>query len=304
MKRMLHIAILLTLTLIAGSSLAQQEALYSQYMHNPFIYNPAYAGSRNTISSTASYRSQWASVPGHPVTTTLNIHGPVKHEKMAVGLNIINDKLGAQSNFGALLTYAYQIRLGAGLLSFGLRGGIYRYQFDTGILNLEDNTDSDIATSLQVKTQSKVEFGLYYYTKSFYAGLAISNVTPITIEYNTNLSQSLNRHYFFHVGKAIEITDYLLVKPSFMIRYVAGAPVNYGITTKFLVKKLIWVGMSYRSSQDIALLLEINLKDFMRLGYSYDVLSASKSGFGGTNEIFLGIDINRNRNKIVSSRYL
>ncbi|WP_448520107.1 type IX secretion system membrane protein PorP/SprF, partial [Rhodoflexus sp.] len=38
---------------------AQQDPMFTQYMFNGLVLNPAYAGSRETINLTALHRTQW-----------------------------------------------------------------------------------------------------------------------------------------------------------------------------------------------------------------------------------------------------
>ncbi|WP_289046781.1 type IX secretion system membrane protein PorP/SprF, partial [uncultured Olleya sp.] len=56
---------------------AQQDPQYTQYMYNMNVVNPAYAGSTESVSIGALYRSQWVGLEGAPTTGTLAIHSPV-----------------------------------------------------------------------------------------------------------------------------------------------------------------------------------------------------------------------------------
>ncbi|MBL4623950.1 MAG: type IX secretion system membrane protein PorP/SprF [Flavobacteriales bacterium] len=301
MKRLVYISVFI---LLSQLGFAQQDALYSQYMHNPFMYNPAYAGSRNTLSGTISSRKQWKFIPGNPKTYSLNFHSPIKNEKMAIGINILSDALGPQKNLAMLATYAYHLKFRAGILSLGLRAGVYSYRLDRSQLNFRDQRDTHISANMSSKTLPTFDFGAYYYTKSFYAGVAVAHIAPVNINYTNNYEMRLNRHYYVHMGKAFRITDYFLVKPSTLVRIVPGAPVNYDLTLMMLFQKVFWFGTSYRSSGDLILIFEVNIGDFMRVGHANDFLSLAKVGSGGTNEIFIGVDIRQRKKKVVSPRYL
>ena len=53
--------LLITLLLLSGVSYrlaAQQNIVYSQYIYNGLLINPAYAGSHVQLSATLSYRNQ------------------------------------------------------------------------------------------------------------------------------------------------------------------------------------------------------------------------------------------------------
>ena len=72
---------------------AQQLPQFTQYMYNTISINPAYAGSRETLSVVGLHRSQWVGLEGGPTTQTLSIHTPLRNEKIGLGLSIINDEL-------------------------------------------------------------------------------------------------------------------------------------------------------------------------------------------------------------------
>ena len=53
--------------------MAQQLPQFTQYMYNTIAINPAYAGSRETLTIVGLHRNQWAGFPGAPTTQTLSI---------------------------------------------------------------------------------------------------------------------------------------------------------------------------------------------------------------------------------------
>ena len=68
--------VLLLLPVLIVKSYAQQIPVMSQYMFNGLVINPAYAGSKDYMSTTLMVRKQWAGYEGSPVTENASIHGP------------------------------------------------------------------------------------------------------------------------------------------------------------------------------------------------------------------------------------
>ena len=66
------------LMLLSGAIYAQQDAQFTQYMYNTVNVNPAYAGSRNSMSVFALHRTQWVGLDGAPVTNQASINTPIK----------------------------------------------------------------------------------------------------------------------------------------------------------------------------------------------------------------------------------
>lgn len=306
--------ILLGLMLIIGGLQlqAQQDAMYSQYMFNPFAVNPAYAGSRSSLSGVILGRKQWAGINGAPTTGTFALHSPFKGKNFALGFNAIMDKIGPSTNSGALATYAYHLKLGPGKLSLGLRGGVYSNRLDKSVLIFDDGTDVNNTGGYYQKIVPTFDFGGYYYTEKFYVGLSSNHIlssgtTSIdsVVNNSSTVFSTYDRHFMLASGYAFDINPDVVLKPSVFIKYVHGAPVNVDINMSVLLKKVFWVGMSLRSSKDLVAVLEYNFSNFMRLGYSYDfTFGPVRTYTTGSHEIFLGFDLDVSRKDAVSPRYL
>src|SRR4051812_13216155 len=78
----------------------QTEPLYSQYMFNTLPLNPAYAGSRENLSLTTTYRKQWIDLDGAPSTQVFSAHSPIKNKNISLGFSAVHDKIGVTSKTG------------------------------------------------------------------------------------------------------------------------------------------------------------------------------------------------------------
>ena len=286
---------------------AQQDALFSQYMFNPLAINPAYTGSRESISSVLLYRSQWVGMSGAPNTATFTTHSPIKGKNFALGFSMGGEKIGPTTNGNAALTYAYRIRLGQGKLSFGLRGGLFSSRLDGGMLNYNDQNDYHNSGAQLKAVAPNFDFGTYYYTTKFYIGLSASHLLGQQLSYNSDngINLELAQHFMLASGYAMEINKNFVFKPSVLIKYAEGAPVNIDLNASMLFNKVLWFGASYRSSGSLVFITEYNITDFLRLGYSYDMaLGQLKKYNSGSHEIFIGTDFTIGKNKVISPRYM
>jgi len=165
------------LMFMSCSGFAQQDAIYNQYMFNPFAINPAYAGSRNAVNLVMINRNQWVGIDGAPNTQTLSGHVPTNKNSLAWGANISRDKLGPTTNLWAAATGAYHLKLESGTLSFGLRGGIYNCVIDHGVLNFREQNDALDNKERLSSIVPTFDFGLYYFTERFFAGISATHLT-------------------------------------------------------------------------------------------------------------------------------
>lgn len=303
--RLIHIVFLLLVSLPLS---AQQDALYSQYLFNAFTVNPAYAGSRQSMSFVALAREQWMGMDGAPSSQTFSVHSPFRGKSFAAGVNVINDKVGPVSNLGAFGTYAYHLRLREGHLSFGLRGGVFQSTFNQGLLEYKDESEVFLGNGSTQAMIPSFDFGVYYYGKAAFLGVSSTHLSEQTISYGGNWAGAdlaLKRHYMLLAGYAWKISDYVHFKPSTLVKYVPNSPLNVDVNASFLFYNTLWVGASYRHNNAVVGLLEVNVTDFLRVGYSYDFITNRLKNYnGGSHELFIGFDLNLEKSKSVSTRLL
>lgn len=309
MKRLKIIFLSALTLLLAKTSMAQQDPMFTQYMFNTLAINPAYAGSRNVVSATALMRSQWTGIEGAPKTGTFTIDAPVMDKRFGVGLQLLTDKLGVTQTNAAAVSLAYRIRLDKGSLSFGLQGDVSQYRADLTSVDLNTGSLYDPAFANNVRrTLFNFGTGAYYNSDRFFVGLSAQDLVPNRLsEPNENgdrLAGKQALHVFLSSGYVFPASEDLNLKPSFLIKYVHGAPIEGDINGTLWIKDVIGIGAQYRTSADIAGLLEIQATPQIRIGYSYDRSVTKLQGFNsGSHEIMLRYEFGFERGKIISPRY-
>lgn len=302
------IHILLLALLFCGKSFAQQDALFSHYMFNGMYINPAYAGSKEFISSTLIARKQWAGFEGAPSTQIASIHAPLSNRKIGLGAVISNDKIGITNQTEFYGSYAYHIELDNSKLSLGLNAGFTYFKSKFSELTVWDTDDPVYETNSLSNILPNFGAGIYYYSRSFYAGLSAPQLIsydpeqPLSIE--VEKVHKLSRHYYLNSGMIIATAGELKFRPSFMVKYAANSPIQYDINLNMLISDIIWIGGSYRSGDAVVALLEYQVNKKLRIGYSYDMtLSDIRSHTSGSHEIIIGYDFGINVLKMKTPRY-
>jgi type IX secretion system PorP/SprF family membrane protein len=309
MKSIKAILIMMLIACAGQSVMAQQEAMYSQYMFNTLAINPAYAGSRGVTSATALYRSQWVGIEGSPKTATFTIDAPIDDKQIGLGLQVYNDRLGITNTTGAIGSYAFRIRMNEATLSLGLQGGISQYRADFTSVALNTGGQNDVAFSNNVN-KMLVDFGvgLYYNTDKFYLGLSSpqllnNKLTNFTVQ-NGNNFNGQTIHLFLATGYVFELNDDMHLKPSVLVKAVRGAPIEADLNATLWLKDAIAFGLQYRTEADISALVEFQVSPQIRLGYSYDRSTTKLVQYNsGSHEIMLRYEFGFSKGKILSPRY-
>lgn len=308
--RKITMTILTAVALLAGlSAFGQQDALFSQYMFNQLIINPAYSGSRDVLTATLVHRDQWTGIEGAPKTSTFSVHTPLNNERVALGLYIYNDQLGPVKDLGVMANYAYRIRVGQGRLAFGLQGGFIQQSVDLQQLLVKDNYDYNVYNVPATQYTPDVNFGVYYSTRKWYVGASSKHLFESLFSKDSYDDDSpyaiLARHFYGTAGFVVDLGEDIVLKPSTMISYTRNTPVSIDINTNVYFKDKLMIGASYRTGRNAAVLLaEVTIKENVKLGYSYDiVLSKLAQHTVGSHEFSLSWDFDLYKRYEKSRRY-
>ena len=294
------------LTFFTTASNGQFEPQFTQYMFNEMFINPAYAGSRECISITGAYRNQWAGMEGAPKTQTASIHSPLKNNRTALGLSLMNEEIGVTSDLSVFGSYAYRVHTVKGTFSMAVSGGLIHHQEKLPELNVGAFGDY-VFMGVPRATVPNAGFGTYFNTDDFYIGISIPRLLQNRPDRGTG--RPLNKinvdlwHYYLMGGYVFPLNDNLKLRTTCMIKAVSGAPVIADIGAHLRFNDHLWLGGSYRTSDSWSGMFQLQLNPQMRLGYSYDyTLTRLRTFNSGTHEITLGIDISRDREKPVAVR--
>jgi type IX secretion system PorP/SprF family membrane protein len=289
---------------ISYEGMGQQHPLFSQYMFNGLLINPAYAGSQEALSVTALARKQWAKLEGSPSTQTFSAHGPLKKEKISIGLILMNDYIGVSHSYSFNGIYSYRISFkNGGKLSAGLQLGASRTHSDLSSLPTRDPNDPAFSGDIVTPFMVELGAGLYYYTQKFYAGFSSANLVGNKISelYPSN-AISQKRHYMLTAGYVITISPSLKVKPSTLVKLIEGSPFQLDLNTNVLIKDVLWVGCSYRTFSSLSFIAQVQASNQLAIGYSYDN-GFSDSILKGAHEIALTYNFKFFSSKVVSPRH-
>lgn len=305
MKKIIKFNIIALIVLFSNTAISQQLPQFTQYMFNTISINPAYAGSRETLSVVGLHRSQWVGLDGAPSTQTLSIHSPMKNEKVGLGVSFINDELGFE-NFSYLYAdFSYTINIGVETkLAFGLKGGFTSFSIDQELRDLEP--DDPTIYGIEDRWSPNFGMGLFLHTNRWYFGLSAPRI--LTTDYNEldNFAALERVGYYFTGGVVLDINTDIKFRPSFLIKTTNGAPISYDLTANFVFYENLWLGAAYRfdeSAVAFGALAAFQVSKQLKIGYAYDYPLSDISPFvNGTHEVLLMFEVFKSK-RIKSPRY-
>src|SRR5208337_1877608 len=192
MKKVLICGVMLVL-LFTNTVKGQQLPLFSQYLFNGLLINPAYAGIDGLTTVSLVTREQWVGLPNAPTTQMVSYQTRLLPEsfvgqnaavrqrlmsrftsgRVGLGVTVYNDETGIIMRNGANLTYAYHLPMEQGeVLSMALTGSFSQFSIDKSRLQLANESDYLLKNYALNMIIPDMGAGVVYSNKSFYAGLS------------------------------------------------------------------------------------------------------------------------------------
>lgn len=270
------------------------------------IVNPAYAGSKQSISFGALYRQQWVNIEGAPNSFTFSGHAPVG-DNVGVGLSFISDKIGPVTEQNVFGDFSYTLRLGeTHRLALGIKGGVSFHQ--VGLRDIQSSLPdpSEGIFGEDVNDASlNLGVGAFYYSKNYYVALSIPNlVKKAYLDYNGIEYGSDVSHYFFTSGYVFDVNYDLKFKPSFMLKSAPNVKPSLDLSANFLYQEKIELGATYRLGDSFGGMINFAITRELRIGYAYDhVISDLKVTTPSSHEFILLYDLFVLKNVFRSPRF-
>lgn len=272
------------------NALAQQKAMYTQYMFNTMAINPAYIAVDEQMAVTMLSRHQWVGFTGAPNTQSVSIHTPIKQSNTFVGAQILRDQIGEViTETGAYATLTQRVALGLKTyLSVGINGGLssfkanYSARYDDSPGSVNDPLFKD-----ESSLRGNFGLGVMLFSDKYYVGVSSPHF------YYTNLSLSetsteTRPHYMLQAGYLKKISENIKLKPNFLIKYVNGSPIQFDLNANVLLNETLWLGASYRSLDSFSAVASLYVTRDIQFGYSYDVAHTALSKVQkGSHEVML-----------------
>ena len=310
--------------LMLGFSLglnAQQQGLYSNFLLNGYIYNPALAGIEDHLDFKTSFRRQWVNLPGSPTTIYGSVHGAVNQKDLnkeelgslpmrgastikfknvapkkirhGVGAFFLNDNAGLLTKNTISLGYSCHIPLSQTYyLAVGANLGAHF--FNLANASLRDQGDDAFAGGQNLGTLPDLQTGLYLYSDKLQIGLSGTQLAANRVSFaekNKAVDYNmLTRHFFLTASYKIPIDADFDLLPVGIIRFTENSPLSYEGGAKIRYKNTFWAGGTYRLGASASGMVGFSMYNFIDLCYAFDFTTNQiQTSSIGSHEIVLGL---------------
>lgn len=275
---------------------AQQEQLYTQFMHNKLAWNPGYAGNFESPTLVAVYRNQFLGLDGAPQTFALSFNMPYNNDKkVAFGVNVVGHSIGITKIINLdLLPFTYIIQMKNGNFGIGIQVSLRQFSQNWNDDRLVTSGGNDPAIPTEANNKIIVNPGVGFFYKSirhnWYAGVAVPRLIPNSIDFSSvGQNEDISREVF-HCnamgGYTFNTSEDIKIIPQVLMKYAANAPFQADINGTVMLKDKYLAGITYRTgggpttkigeSIDFQLGLQATEKLFFCLSYDFSLTPLRK----------------------------
>jgi type IX secretion system PorP/SprF family membrane protein len=283
----------------SATSYSQQLPLFSQYMMNSFLLNPAVAGHDGLTSINLTAREQWLGFENSPRTVAITGQSRLlrstargrssrrsifsRSGNVGIGGYVFNDRNGLIDRTGLQGTYAYHIRMDQSQLSFGISATAFQLKLDERNVLLHNDNDHLLNSSKNALFVPDINLGVYYYHPDYFIGASTAQLLQSTLKFGNDgfKDYKMLRHYYLMAGYGFFFDNGFTVEPSVMVQTTMESQVQADINTRVYYKDEYWGGLSYRTSGAVVMMGGVKVdKYYFGYAFDYTLSSIRKHSFG------------------------
>jgi type IX secretion system PorP/SprF family membrane protein len=299
-------------------SFSQQLPLYSQYLYNKYLINPAVAGSDGYTSFSLTAREQWVGYNGAPRTFSFSwqtrilkksfiqqqtrikreVYRPKSDGRVGLGGYVFSDRNGLIQRTGFQFSYTYHTWLRKSTqLSFGLAATGYYYKIDDKQINFEDPNEPWMNNNLRRGAfVPDITFGVYLLNNKYCFGFSADQLSEASAKFASNAydNYTSDRQYYLFGSYDLERGSDIIIQPSFLLKMSEQLKPQADIGATYIYKQGFWAGLAYRTSG--ALIANVGVKyQNIFFGYAFDfTMQEIQRLTYGTHEITVALKFGDN----------
>jgi type IX secretion system PorP/SprF family membrane protein len=283
-------ALIAACVILTPSVQAQVDPLYSQYLNNPFLINPAYGGMNKSMNLMVGYRKQWAGFDGSPTTISATGHTSLFDNRMGAGLIISQDKVGENTNTFVQGTYSYKVQFDEyRYISFGLQAGFMNFRSDNSELNIADPGDPAFTNLNTIKPSFGA--GAIFRTDKLFLGLSVPRILNVEETFEGVTTSLYTQHFYGFASYVFLLSDRVKLKPAALLRAVSGSPLSTDLNFQFNIDERYAVGVLTRNFNTYGFLAQMKINE-LRFGYVFEMPTNNSVGTRFTShEVTLGLNL-------------
>ncbi|MEM8765348.1 MAG: PorP/SprF family type IX secretion system membrane protein [Bacteroidota bacterium] len=265
----------------------------TQYVFNPYLYNPIWAGYERETQAFLSFRRQWLAVEGAPTLANLTFELPLKN-KLRLGSKLAYETVGPFQSLSFFGTAAYHLPVARDQkILFGLSLGIESRSFNSG--EVSDPNDPVLQDIPPNTLDLAGNFGIGYIWRELKVSIAFPQILPRDFSPEsdgTDLDTDAQPYDYWVAAIGYSHTPFLskvTIEPQLLYhgnRYTGG---QYEAIAAFEYEGIGKAGLSYRQAYGLGIFLGFRLEKRLTINYIYgtNISGGTELSVGSSHDLGL-----------------
>lgn len=285
--------LLIFFTCTAAVLQGQISPLADQFLINPFLTNPAFAGTGTRAPLSIAARQQWVGIKGAPAWQSATWHTSLNAKKqrfnprgfinkgenafgnVGIGGGVFNVKYGAISQVGIHVDYAYHVYLGNGRLSFGLAPMYQQYIINkSGFIPPDGNYPDPLidGAGKEILHFIDVNAGVHYFSDKLFAGFSVAQLFNSAVSFgdlsfptvgNFYDNPYLARSFYLYGGITPALNRNVILEPSVFLKYNGQNGFGFQVNLRATINENFQVGLLYHYKESAGFFAGVRIGDLI-----------------------------------------
>jgi type IX secretion system PorP/SprF family membrane protein len=202
--------------------------------------------------------------------------------RSAIGISMVNDKVGAAQAFNPMLTYAFRIaKKDQWSLAMGLSAGVFVRTINGSLFEAENTSDPSVFYYYEKKTKPDVNVGFEFQNNHFIYGISSTHLFSIGKSDDLFLNSNHRYGYAIYKNENPKMFSYSLGMQVVNRYNFVDLEGNFSFRLKHLQRiikgpllkgpqEILDIGLSCRTSRQMTLFCGVMVSPYLRIGYAYD----------------------------------
>ncbi len=298
------ILLVIAIAFLSTSVKSQNDITTVNYFINPYVLNPAFAGSQEGHSLFFDIRREMAGLDQGPGAQYFSYDWDALPNKIGVGLQFRNNTSGILSEHKGYASFSYRAPIAEDhYFNFGLNAGIAYRGLDFSRVQAKHPNEAVLNSSNRYSSVFDGSLGALYKLKKLEVGLTVDHLTAPQFGYSNNIDKedytsTLQRRYTGTVAYRISRIENFEILPMVVVRSAQGVSAKFEGGAAAYYKNSIWLSALYKHNSSFN--LSAGFLDVQRLsfGYSYHYYFSRLNQLSyGSHELVLGIRFTKQNKK-------
>ncbi|MCC7297805.1 MAG: PorP/SprF family type IX secretion system membrane protein [Bacteroidia bacterium] len=295
-KFLIAIPVFMLSQLLNGQLATRIDQVYQDWS----LINPSAINATNKSQVSMFYNRLFTGVKGSPTNLMASATFPNPDKRVGLGFNLAQEKIGFSTLFNGYVSYAYTLPISKkSRMHAAASLGLLSQRFNPNAIDVINQDDPYYLSLQQGKPANRFDFRVSasYQLSGFIFGVSSGRLAKPRFDfdyYNYTAQYSLANLTNAFASAKIKLNKDITIQPLFTANFFNFKDPLVQFGTNVYMRDAIWIGVHSAGNKNLSIQIGGNIKNTIKVGYSYSMpFAASSKLLGSGHEFYTAIQLGR-----------